>query len=175
LTDTGQVIGTLRYLAPEVARGRPATRRSDLYSLGVLLSEVATGDQSPGLVRLIDRLTQADPANRPPSAERALSALEGPTRATAATRPLTATLATRPLASTLPTRPLIAKAPQHRRTLLATGLVLALAAVIVVIVIATSGGGGKSSASTVRAAPANAPLSRQLSTLDHMVGRDSGQ
>src|SRR5689334_18542300 len=41
LTDTGQVIGTLRYLAPEVARGRPATRRSDLYSLGVLLSEVA--------------------------------------------------------------------------------------------------------------------------------------
>jgi serine/threonine protein kinase len=166
LTDTGQVIGTLRYLAPEVARGRPATRRSDLYSLGVLLSEVATGNRSPGLARLIDRLTQADPANRPPSAERALSVLDRPTRATAATRPLAGTLATRPL---------IAKAPKDRRTLLATGLVAALAAVIVVIVLATAGGGGKSSASTVRVAPANAPLSRQLSTLDRMVARDSGQ
>jgi serine/threonine protein kinase len=157
LTDTGQVIGTLKYLAPEVARGLPATRRSDLYSLGVLLSEVAAADGSPGLARLIDRLTQADPAQRPSSAEQALSALDGPTRATAATRPLAA------------------HDPQHRRALLATGLVLALAAVIVVIVIASTGGGGESSASTVRAAPANAPLSRQLSTLDRMVDRVGGQ
>jgi hypothetical protein len=167
LTDTGQVIGTLRYLAPEVARGRPATRRSDLYSLGVLLSEVATGDRSPGLARLIDRLTQSDPANRPPSAERALSALDGPTRAT--------TAPPSPLAATRATRPLTAKAHQTRPALLATGLVVALAAVIVVIVIATAGGGGKSSVSTLHAAPANAPLSRQLSTLDRMVGRVSGQ
>jgi serine/threonine protein kinase len=155
LTDTGQVIGTLRYLAPEVARGRPATRRSDLYSLGVLLSEVAAGDRSPGLTRLIDRLTQADPASRPSSAERALAALDGPPRATAATRPLAT------------------HDPKHRRAILATGLVVALAAVIVVI--ATAGGGGKSNASTVRAAPANAPLTRQLSTLDRMVNRISAQ
>jgi hypothetical protein len=52
---------------------------------------------------------------------------------------------------------------------------VALAAVIVVIVIATAGGGGKSNVSTVRAAPANAPLTRQLSTLDRMVNRVSGQ
>jgi hypothetical protein len=45
-----------------------------------------------------------------------------------------------------------------------------------VIVIATSGGGGgKSSAATVRAAPANAPLSQQLNTLDRMIDRVSGQ
>ena len=39
-------MGTLRYIAPEVAAGEPATRQSDLYSLGVLLSEVA-GDRPP--------------------------------------------------------------------------------------------------------------------------------
>ena len=70
LTETGQVIGTLKYLAPEVARGRPATPRSDLYSLGVLLSEVATGDKSPSLERLIDQLTEPDPSQRPATASR---------------------------------------------------------------------------------------------------------
>jgi eukaryotic-like serine/threonine-protein kinase len=34
LTGTGQVIGTLKYMAPEVLAGKPATERSDLYALG---------------------------------------------------------------------------------------------------------------------------------------------
>ncbi|MGZ4219316.1 MAG: serine/threonine-protein kinase [Solirubrobacteraceae bacterium] len=166
LTDTGQVIGTLKYLAPEVARGRPATPRSDLYSLGVLLAEVAAGDKSPSLARLIDRLIEADPLERPSSAAEALSALDRATGVTAATRPL---------AATAPTQPLAAKA-QHHRARLTIGVAAALAAVIVLLVVATSGGGGgKSSAATVRAAPANAPLSQQLSTLDRMVDRVSGQ
>src|SRR5204862_8009970 len=46
LTLTGQVLGTLRYIAPEVADGSPATHQSDLYSLGVLLRQV-TGDDPP--------------------------------------------------------------------------------------------------------------------------------
>ncbi|HET7052107.1 MAG TPA: serine/threonine-protein kinase [Solirubrobacteraceae bacterium] len=166
LTETGQVIGTLKYLAPEVARGHPATPRSDLYSLGVLLSEVTAGNESSGLARLIDRLMQADPSRRPSSAAQALSALDGATGVTAPTRVLAGTAATRPLATHA----------DHRRAWLATGVAAALAAVIVVIVLATSGGGGgKSSAATVRAASPNAPLSQQLNTLDRMVDRVSGQ
>jgi predicted Ser/Thr protein kinase len=165
LTETGQVIGTLKYLAPEVARGRPATPRSDLYSLGVLLSEVTAGTESHDLARLIDRLTEADPSHRPSSAAQALSALDGAAGATTATRPVADTAATRPLAAKT----------EHRRARLAIGIVALLAALIVLIVIATSGGGGESSAAMLRAAPANAPLSQQLNTLDRIVDRVSGQ
>jgi serine/threonine protein kinase len=43
LTRPGQVLGTLEYLAPELIRGEPATRASDLYALGCMVYECATG------------------------------------------------------------------------------------------------------------------------------------
>jgi serine/threonine protein kinase/formylglycine-generating enzyme required for sulfatase activity len=43
LTGVGFVVGTPAYMAPEVRRGAPATFRSDVYSLGVLLHELCTG------------------------------------------------------------------------------------------------------------------------------------
>jgi serine/threonine protein kinase len=43
LTKPGQVIGTLDYLAPELIRGEPATPQSDLYALGCVAYECATG------------------------------------------------------------------------------------------------------------------------------------
>ena len=43
LTTPGMVIGTLHYCPPEILTGRPATVRSDLYSLGVLMYELACG------------------------------------------------------------------------------------------------------------------------------------
>src|SRR5688500_10417751 len=43
LTQTGQVIGTERYLPPEVRAGEPATERSDLFALGVLLADLGDG------------------------------------------------------------------------------------------------------------------------------------
>ncbi len=42
-TDGEHMAGTPLYLAPEIFAGRPATVRSDLYSLGVLLYRLTTG------------------------------------------------------------------------------------------------------------------------------------
>ncbi|UXM91765.1 protein kinase domain-containing protein [Paenarthrobacter sp. JL.01a] len=43
LTQTGQVMGTAQYLAPEQATGQTATGSSDIYSLGVIGYECLTG------------------------------------------------------------------------------------------------------------------------------------
>ena len=43
LTKTGQVMGTVQYLAPEQATGKPSTPATDLYSLGVVAYEALSG------------------------------------------------------------------------------------------------------------------------------------
>lgn len=43
LTKEGKLIGTASYLSPEQAAGKSATRKSDLYSLGIVLYELVTG------------------------------------------------------------------------------------------------------------------------------------
>ena len=43
ITGAGAIIGTLQYCAPEVLAGRPASIRSDIYSLGVAMYEMACG------------------------------------------------------------------------------------------------------------------------------------
>lgn len=43
-TKTNSVIGTVHYLSPEQARGGNATKKSDIYALGIVLYELLTGE-----------------------------------------------------------------------------------------------------------------------------------
>ena len=100
----GALLGTPFYLAPERWRGEPATEASDLYAVGVVLFELASGvrpheapdtgalaalvteeeapplgslapEVPPRLAEAIDRCLARDPARRHPSAEALRAAL----------------------------------------------------------------------------------------------------
>lgn len=43
LTQTNSILGSVHYLSPEQARGGMATKKSDVYSLGIVLFELLTG------------------------------------------------------------------------------------------------------------------------------------
>jgi len=43
LTKTSEIVGSVHYLAPEIAQGKPASIQSDIYSIGVTFYELLTG------------------------------------------------------------------------------------------------------------------------------------
>ena len=50
-------MGTAGYMAPEILRGEPATRNSDVYSLGVLLFRLLTGvwyEPGTGIIDMLE-------------------------------------------------------------------------------------------------------------------------
>src|SRR6266542_591432 len=115
VTESGVTLGTVGYMSPEQVRGLPADARSDIFSLGAVLYEMATGkrafrgispaetmsmilkeqppavgdanpDAPPGLDRVVRRCLEKEPARRFHSANDVAFALEDASTETAAPR-----------------------------------------------------------------------------------------
>lgn len=102
LTGQNHLVGTPRYMAPEMVMGETITAAVDLYALGVMMHEMATGvapfvgqttadvlvkqaTEAPpplppleGLERLISALMAKDPADRPKSASEVVDWIDAP-------------------------------------------------------------------------------------------------
>ena len=168
--DAGSIAGTLRYLAPEVLAGQPADARSDIWALGVVLYEMATGmrpfEGSTGLALTgaIQHEPMAPLPSRVPGTLRAILqkclAKEPSQRYQSAAEIRAVLEMTRPDPAAAAIAPGVASDPEPRRTrrtrgrIIGWGAVAALAAVVAVV----------AAWAVMRPAPAR-PLSRTTISL----------
>jgi eukaryotic-like serine/threonine-protein kinase len=159
LTQTGQVLGTPGWMAPEQIAGAAISPATDVYLWGCLVAYAATGRTGPDISGLDGRLRELvaaalerDPARRPTAKATLLGLLGGsqPDPEAAATRLLERTWVrtAHPTAAGAWPAPANPRLRARRRWYRRKRVLVPLAAVILVIIAANAGGGGRAPAAT---------------------------